>query len=79
MKVITDEDSDCRYSTESCNFKFEDGIDMPYPNQTRHTAEWETESTYYIRCSDEYGNIPISNTCSLIVRPYDIVESNDED
>ncbi len=74
LKVVASEDSECKYSTQSCNFKFEDGIDMPYANQTDHAAEWKTDSTYYIRCSDQYGNIPTSNTCSIIVRPYDVVE-----
>ncbi len=72
LKIITTEDSECRYSTQSCNFKFEDGVDMPYANQTSHVAEWKTDSTYYIRCSDKYGNIPVSNTCSMVVRAYDI-------
>ncbi len=74
LKIITDENSTCKYSTESCNFLFEDGIDMPYANETSHVAEWKTENTYYIRCSDNYGNIPVSNTCSMVVRPYDVIE-----
>ncbi len=73
LKIITDEESTCKYSTESCNFLFEDGVDMPYANETSHVAEWKTENTYYIRCSDNYGNIPVSNTCSMIIRPYNIV------
>jgi len=79
LKIITTEDSTCKYSINNCNFLFEDGIDMPYANETKHVAEWKTENTYYIRCSDKYGNIPISNTCSMIVRPYDVVEQKAED
>lgn len=79
LKIVTEEDSICKYSIESCNFAFEDGIEMPYDNQTEHVAEWKTENTYYIRCSDEYGNIPVSNTCSMTVRPYDVVEQKAED
>lgn len=79
LKVVTDEDSECRYSTRSCNFKFEDGIDMPYANQTEHVAEWKTESTYYIRCADAYGSMPLPNSCSIVVRPYDIVEQKVEE
>jgi len=79
LKIVADEDSTCKYSTESCNFLFEDGIDMPYANETAHVAEWKTENTYYIRCSDNYGNIPISNTCSMVVRPYDVVEQKVEE
>ena len=79
LKIVTTEDSECRYDIKSCNFKFEDGVDMPYANQTSHFAEWKTENTYYIRCSDKYGNIPLSNQCSMIVRPYDIVEQKAEE
>jgi len=79
LKIVTTEDSECRYDIKSCNFKFEDGIDMPYANQIDHVAEWQTENTYYIRCSDEYGNMPLSNECSIIVRPYDVVEQKVED
>jgi len=78
LKVVTTEESECRYDIKSCNFKFEDGIDMPYANQTSHVAEWKTENTYYIRCSDKYGNIPLSNQCSIIVRPYDVVEQKEK-
>jgi len=46
---------------------------MPYANQKEHVAEWHTDMTYYVRCSDEYGNMPVSNECSMIIRPYDIV------
>ncbi len=79
LKIVTIEDSTCRYDIKSCNFNFEDGIDMPYANQTDHVAEWQTENTYYVRCSDEYGNLPLSNECSIIVRPYDLVEQKEED
>lgn len=74
LKIITTEESTCKYSINNCNFLFEDGIDMPYANKTEHVAEWKTQNTYYIRCADLYGNLPVSNTCSMIVRPYDILE-----
>ncbi len=77
LKIVTNEKSECRYSSQDCNFKFEDGIDMPYANQTEHFAEWKTDNTYYIRCSDEYGNIPLSNECSMIIRPYDIIKQKE--
>ena len=58
---------------------FEDGANMPYANQTDHVAEWQTDTNYYVRCSDEYGNLPLSNRCSMIVRPYDVIEQKPED
>ena len=79
LKIVTTEDSECRYDIKSCNFNFEDGIDMPYANQTEHVAEWKTDDTYYIRCADKYGNMPLSNQCSIIVRPYDVIEQKSED
>lgn len=79
LKIATTEESECRYDIKSCNFKFEDGIDMPYANSTSHFAEWKTENTYFIRCSDKYGNMPLPNTCSIIVRPYDVVEQKSEE
>jgi hypothetical protein len=79
LKIITQEESTCKYSIDNCNFKFEDGIEMPYDEEKEHVAEWITENTYFIRCSDNYGNLPVSNTCSMIVRPYDIVEEKEEE
>ncbi len=79
LKIITQEESTCKYSTENCNFEFEDGIEMPYDKAKEHVAEWETENTHYIRCSDNYGNLPVSNTCSITVRPYDVIEQKEED
>jgi len=79
LKIITTENSECTYDIKSCNFKLDDGIEMPYANQTDHVAEWKTDITYYIRCRDEYDNQPIPNSCSLIARPYDIVEQKVDD
>ncbi len=79
LKIITTEDSTCRYDIKSCNFLFDDGVDMPYANQTEHFAEWKTENTYFIRCSDVYGNQPLPNSCTMIVRPYDVVEQKVEE
>jgi len=74
LKIVTTEDSECKYSIQSCNFEFADGIDIPYANNTEHFTDWSTEFTYFIRCADQYGNMPESNKCSLIVKPYNIVE-----
>jgi len=78
LKIITTEKSDCRYSTQDCNFEFTDGIEMPYANQTEHVAEWQTELTYYIRCQDEYGNQVDPNSCSIIARPFEIIEQAED-
>ena len=49
---------------------------MPYDNQEIHNAEWKVNQNYYIRCKDEYDNQPNPNTCSVIARPYEILEGN---
>ena len=68
LKIITDEKSTCSYSTSDCNFMIDDGINMPYVNTEEHYAEWLEGRNYYIRCKDDAGNEPLSNSCSIIVR-----------
>ena len=75
LKIVTTENSTCTYSNKDCNFNIEDGINMPYADQEEHVAEWKTETSYYIRCKDRYGNQPVSNKCSMIIRPYDVIEA----
>ena len=36
-----------------------------------HSADWQTENTFYIKCKDSYGREP--GKCSMIVRPYDMI------
>jgi hypothetical protein len=74
LVIATDEESSCKYSTSSCNFNMDnEGLDMPYAGEVIHYAEWKTTQNYYIKCSDEYGNQPDSNQCSIVVRPYELV------
>ncbi len=70
LAIITDENATCTYSTEDCNFKLEDGINMPYENSKEHYAEWKLSKTYYIKCMDEYGNQPLPTECSIVVRGF---------
>ncbi len=72
LKIVTTEPSDCSFSIQSCNFQIEDGANMPYTNQKEHFAEWKTDTTYYIKCTDAYGNQPNPAECSMIVRPYNV-------
>ena len=75
LKIITNEDSICTYSTTDCNFNIGDGISMPYDNEEVHTADWKVNQKYYIRCKDEYDNQPNPNTCSIVVNPYSVGEN----
>jgi len=73
LKILTDENSVCRYSNLDCNFEIDDGILMS-GDEDVHTVDWDTEQTYYVRCKDEYDNQPNSNRCSIIVKPYELLE-----
>lgn len=79
LKVTTDEDAECRYSTTSCNFAIKDGLRMQYQNvdtKTRHFADWKSGVTYYVRCLDSYGNEPDPATCSVIARPVELAQAS---
>jgi len=70
MKIITVRNSECAYSFDDkieCDFAFEEGVDMPVGNSTNHVAEWNPDETYYIKCRDEFKNVP--SDCSMIVQP----------
>jgi len=62
--VITTEDSECRYSTESCGFGWEDGEDMGSGEE--HSISAIRGNNYFIKCGDEFGNVP--SGCSISVR-----------
>ncbi|MBI5148972.1 hypothetical protein HZA33_04805 [Candidatus Pacearchaeota archaeon] len=70
MKIITNEDSECAYGIKSCDFEFATATQMPVANSTEHTAIWKTDTNYYIKCKDVYGNLP--SGCSIVVHGYDI-------
>jgi hypothetical protein len=75
LKIITNEDTTCAYSfvDSRCSFDIEESEDvflMPGTGK-KHTADWQTENTYYIKCMDQYNNRP--GRCSIVVRPYDIL------
>ncbi len=79
LKVTTDEDAECRYSTTSCNFAIADGLRMQYQNvetKTRHFADWKPGVTYYVRCVDSYGNEPDPAACSVIARPVELAQAS---
>ncbi len=69
LKIITNENAECSYSHNDCNFEIESGIKMNSLDSTIHTAEWIFNRNYYIRCKDKYDNQPNPNFCSITVRP----------
>ncbi len=73
LYLITDEPSTCKYSTASCNFNIDkEGIDMPYANSIEHYSELKNDQSYYIKCTDDFGNQPEPTECSMIIRPYQL-------
>jgi hypothetical protein len=75
LKIITNEDAECVYSLNSCNFVFDEGLNMIYSNpniKTLHFAEWDTGVTYYIKCKDMLGNEPNPNVCSVIISAVEV-------
>lgn len=71
LKVVTNEDAECRYSLTSCNFVFGEGIALVYSNpsiKTNSYLEWKPNTVYYIKCRDPFGNEPNPNECSTIVK-----------
>jgi hypothetical protein len=67
LKLVTIRDSECRYTTENCDFLFEEGQSMPYGDSPIKVVAWDDTKTYYIKCRDEFRNEPID--CSAIIRP----------
>ncbi|MEI7718378.1 MAG: hypothetical protein WCI72_00805 [archaeon] len=67
LKLVTPLNSECVYNSESCDYLFSEGTQMPYANSTTHVTEWFPDKKYFIKCRDEYRSEPVD--CSLIVRP----------
>lgn len=79
LKIVTNEDAECRYSLTSCNFELNDGIKMAYANteiKNVQYADWNPAATYYVRCTDAYGNEPSPASCSVVARATQIVKES---
>ncbi len=75
LKIVTNEDAACAYSLNSCNFNFDEGIEMLYissSNKKSHYSEWKPNVAYYIKCRDVFNNEPGPNTCSLVASATNI-------
>ena len=64
LHLITNEKAECRYATTSCRYNWEDG-EMA-GNGKEHTIDVVRGDSYYIKCEDEFGNVP--SECSIEVR-----------
>lgn len=78
LKIITNEDATCRYSTNAtikCGFSFDDSINstaMSVLYGKTHTASWAADREYYIKCKDVFGNNPGNNVCNIAARAIDL-------
>ena len=64
LYVITTEVGECKYTTSSCHFNWDDGEDGG--SGTEHTISSTKGNTYYIKCVDEFGNAP--SGCSIMLQ-----------
>ena len=64
LHIVTTEVADCRYSTGSCMFNWDEGLLAG--NGEEHIISVTRGDTYYIKCEDEFGNLP--SGCSITVR-----------
>ena len=62
--LITNEDAECRYSTSTCKFVWSDA-DVAGDGE-EHTISAVRGNTYYVKCEDEFGNVP--SGCSITVK-----------
>ncbi len=71
LKIVTDETAECVYDTVDCRYAYEDGTRMSVIDDVDHFTDWKTDVNFYIKCQDEFGNQPLPNECSMVVRAVD--------
>jgi len=64
LHVVTVEDSECRVAVSGCGFDWGEGLDVG--SGVDHVFDVVHGETYYVRCGDEFGNIP--SGCSVTVQ-----------
>jgi hypothetical protein len=62
LYFVTEDSEECRYSTESCQFGWENASSAG--GGDKHSISAMHGETYYIKCMDDFGNVP--NSCSII-------------
>ncbi len=72
LKLITNEEAECVYSTFACNYEFEEGTLMTNVGERNHFTPWDNPSSnLYVKCQDKFGNKPAPDRCSIVVRASD--------
>ena len=72
LKLMTNEEAECVYDTTSCSYTFEDGIKIANIDGITHYTDWDTQTNFYIKCKDSYGNKPFPDKCNIIAKPAQI-------
>jgi len=72
IRIFTDEESVCSYSTSTCSFAITEGTDMPTQNSKQHSAVWNSNLNYYIKCKDKYDNQPGPAECNSVIRGFNV-------
>ena len=73
LKLITDEPGKCVYFPNGgCTYLFDEGTLMTSLEEKEYYAEWNIKNDLYIKCKDDYGNMPGPDECSIIARPFEI-------
>jgi len=68
LKLTTDEAAECVYSTFDCNYAFDEGTKMTTLEKKNHFTDWVRQQNTYVKCRDNFGNEPLPNSCSILVR-----------
>ena len=71
LKFETYAPSDCAYSTQNCEFTFDEGLSIAPSNSIEHYFNYEDSKTYYIKCKDNYNLEPAD--CTIKIRPDDVL------
>ena len=66
LRVITNENSECAFDFNNCNFNFKNGSLMS-GTDFKHTTDLEKGKTYHAKCRDNFDNI---GTCLAIKGGY---------
>jgi hypothetical protein len=66
LRVVTNEDSKCEYSLNSCSFDFGTGV-LLSGGERVHTMSYTNGPTYRIKCQDGFGNV---GTCFSVTGGY---------
>ena len=73
LKIITDEEASCVYDNIDCLYNFDDGITLGSEGGDKiHSIVWNPDKNFYIKCQDEFENQPAPQSCSLVVRAFEI-------